>query len=141
MHIGIVEDEPAIADMLVAMLELEGYQVTVHRSGHDFLPVLSSEASYDILLLDMGLPNGISGLDVLRVLASQQVQLPVLILTAAEYDVAQIRAIYPVVGLLRKPFRRAVLLARLEHLAVPSRQKSAMVEHLVHPTDHAGRHE
>jgi two-component system catabolic regulation response regulator CreB len=128
MHIGLVEDEPAIADMLVAMLELEGHQVRIHSSGHDFLHVLSSGIHYDLLLLDMGLPGGISGLDVLRVLASEQVQLPVLILTATEYDVAQIRALYPVVDLLRKPFRRVVLLACLKQLAVPSQQESTTVE-------------
>jgi|GEM_PF-1983752 DNA-binding response OmpR family regulator len=133
MHIGIVEDEPAIADMLVAMLELERHQVTVYRSGWGFLQAFSSGERYDVLLLDVGLPDGISGLDILQTLALKGVQLPVLILTAAEYELARVHDIYPVVDLLRKPFRRVTLFAHLERLAVRSQQKPAALEDLAHP--------
>ncbi|SRR5579883_426469 len=123
MYIGMVEDEQAIAEMVVIMLQFEGHRVRAYGSGHAFLRALSSGERYDVLLLDVSLPGGISGLDILRALVERHVQLPVLILTAAECDLAQIHDIYPVVDLLRKPFRRVTLLARLERLAKQGKQR------------------
>ncbi|MET3321483.1 UNVERIFIED_ORG: DNA-binding response OmpR family regulator [Peribacillus simplex] len=61
-------------------LEYEGYQVTVEHNGKSGL-----ETAYlteiDLILLDVMLP-GLSGIEVLRRLRKENIQTPVILLTA-----------------------------------------------------------
>lgn len=64
MKILVVEDEPALADVIVRSLERERYVVeTAQDRGTALLKV--ADHAYDLILLDIMLPGG-SGLDVLR---------------------------------------------------------------------------
>ena len=82
MRILIAEDDRILADGLVRSLRQTGYAVDHARDGGDADSALSSQ-SYDLLILDLGLPR-ITGLDVLRRLRARGATLPVLILTAAD---------------------------------------------------------
>ncbi len=64
MKILVIEDEPALADVIVRSLERERYVVeTAQDRGAALLKV--ADHAYDLILLDIMLPGG-SGLDVLR---------------------------------------------------------------------------
>lgn len=115
MRILVIEDEAKVAEALREVLEAEHYEVTVARTGEEGFYEASAQA-FDLIVLDLMLP-GRDGLDVLRTLRQQDVQTPVLILTAK--DTIEDR----VVGLdsgaddyLVKPFAFPELLARVRAL-------------------------
>jgi two-component system, OmpR family, response regulator QseB len=111
----VVEDERELAQMLVRLLEGEGYEVEAVHDGQAGLH-RALTTRYDALVLDRGLP-GIEGVDLLRRLRRSGVTSPALMLTA--YDAVSDR----VEGLdsgaqdyLGKPFDVDELLARLRAL-------------------------
>ena len=81
MRILIAEDDRILADGLIRSLRQTGYAVDHASNGGDADSALSSQ-TYDLLILDLGLPR-ISGLDVLRRLRARGTKVPVLILSAA----------------------------------------------------------
>ena len=82
MRILIAEDDSILADGLTRSLRQSGYAVDHVKSGAEADIALSMQ-SFDLLILDLGLPR-MSGLDVLRRLRQRNSNLPVLILTAAD---------------------------------------------------------
>ncbi len=60
-HILIVEDEPAIADMVQRLLS--DWRTSVVHSGHAALSALGGVSSYDLVLCDITMPE-VSGVDV-----------------------------------------------------------------------------
>ncbi|MBN3854598.1 response regulator transcription factor [Paraburkholderia sp. Ac-20340] len=82
MRILIAEDDSILADGLVRSLRQAGYAVDHVRTGVDADTALSMQ-SFDLLILDLGLPK-MPGLEVLRRLRARNSNLPVLILTAAD---------------------------------------------------------
>ncbi len=75
----LVEDEQAITEPLAEALEREGLRPIVAGSAREGLERASSSMP-DLVLLDIGLPDG-SGLDVCRELRRQS-QVPIIMLTA-----------------------------------------------------------
>jgi two-component system copper resistance phosphate regulon response regulator CusR len=111
----IVEDDRKVAQALREGLAREGFDVSVETSGESAFFRLD-EATYDVVLLDLGLP-GRDGLQILRRLRDRGLATPVLILTAR--DTVSDR----VLGLdsgaddyLVKPFAFAEVLARTRAL-------------------------
>ena len=84
-RILLVEDEPSIADVVEFALTSEGFQVA-WRTLVCEAEVELAAAPFDLLILDLGLPDG-SGLELLKRLRRNS-ELPVLILSArnAELD-------------------------------------------------------
>jgi DNA-binding response OmpR family regulator len=80
MTLLLVEDEARIASFLVKGLTRSGFDVEHTTSGGDGIERLRSGA-YDLVLLDLGLPD-VDGLEVLRLLRSSGMTVPVIILTA-----------------------------------------------------------
>ncbi|MHB0990154.1 MAG: response regulator [Burkholderiales bacterium] len=85
MRVLIVEDDELLAAGLVRILDQTGYAVDRVNSGERADLALSSE-SYDLVVLDLGLP-GIDGFTVLKRLRARGQSCPVMILTARD-DVA-----------------------------------------------------
>ncbi|MFC7447583.1 response regulator transcription factor [Rhodococcus daqingensis] len=111
----LAEDDEAIAAPLSRALGREGYTVTVESTGPGTLE-LALSGSFDLLVLDLGLP-GMDGLEVCRQLRADGSDLAVLMLTARTDEVDF------VVGLdagaddyVGKPFRLAELMARVRAL-------------------------
>ena len=63
VHVLMIEDDPAIADMYRLQLEHDGYRVTVATSAEVGFKTLTGDAP-DLVLLDLLLPDQ-SGFDVL----------------------------------------------------------------------------
>ena len=113
MRILIIEDETRIADFLQRGLRAEGYFCLVANDGETGLS-LAMEGDFDLILLDLMLP-GIHGHEVCQHLRMEQVNTPLIILSAMDSldDV--------IAGLrmgaddyLTKPFSFEELLARIE---------------------------
>jgi len=116
MRILIVEDEPAVADLLERALREAAWAPDVARTGALALEALSVN-EYDLAVLDIGLPD-MSGLEVCRRWRRRGGRTPILMLTARAGLGDR------VVGLdagaddyLPKPFAVEELLARLRALA------------------------
>lgn len=62
--ICIVDDEPSILNMLSSILEDEGYQVSLAKSGAEALKLIRAELP-DLVILDIWMPE-IDGLEILK---------------------------------------------------------------------------
>src|SRR5438552_18808191 len=67
VNVLFIEDDPAVAEMYKLKLELDGYRVTVAKSGEDGLDHAQSQVP-DIVFLDIWLPkmDGFAVLENLR---------------------------------------------------------------------------
>jgi two-component system, OmpR family, response regulator MtrA len=110
----VVDDDPALAEMLTIVLRGEGFDTAVVGDGTRALPAVR-ELRPDVVLLDLMLP-GMNGIDVCRAIRSES-GVPIVMLTAKS-DTVDV-----VLGLesgaddyVVKPFTFEVLLARVRVL-------------------------
>ena len=61
----LIEDDVELCELLGAWLSQEGYQVFYAHSTQHARQLLSTEASYDLVILDVMLPDG-NGLELLK---------------------------------------------------------------------------
>ncbi len=89
-RITIVEDEPAIAEILQYNLEREGFAVEVLRDGHTALRRLRRSPP-DLVLLDLMLP-GLDGLELTRLLKADlaTARVPLIMVTARDGETDRI---------------------------------------------------
>jgi DNA-binding response OmpR family regulator len=111
-HILVIEDETKIARVLRMELEYEGYQVTVEYDGRTGLET-ALEVEPDLILLDVMLPE-LSGLEVLRRLRKENVNTPVILLTARNTTMDKVSGLdHGANDYVTKPFEIEELLARI----------------------------
>ncbi|MEE9186966.1 MAG: response regulator [Bacteroidota bacterium] len=90
-HILFVEDEISFSSLVSNTLREEhGHEVDLAETGEEAIEKLKLN-QYDVVFLDYRLP-GISGLDVLRWIKENQMQLPVIMLTAAGSETVAVEA-------------------------------------------------
>ena len=124
MRVLVVEDERKIAQVLVAALEAQHYDVVVARTGEDGFFRANAEA-FDLVVLDVMLP-GRSGLEILQTLRQRHIDTPVLMVTAR--DGVDDRVLGLDLGAddyLIKPFAIPELLARIRALLRRGRPSEA----------------
>lgn len=107
----VVDDDPALAEMLTIVLRGEGFDTAVVADGARALPALR-ELKPDLVLLDLMLP-GMNGIDVCKAIRSES-GVPIVMLTAKS-DTVDV-----VLGLesgaddyVVKPFKPKELVARI----------------------------
>jgi two-component system OmpR family response regulator len=116
MRVLVIEDDVRLASLIRRGLREEGLVVDVAVKGEDALWMAASSA-YDVLTLDMLLP-GIGGLEVCRRLRENDVQTPILMLTARDEVEDRIAGLDAGADdYLVKPFDFGELVARLRALA------------------------
>jgi len=116
----LVEDEPGLVLTLSDRLQAEGFEVESTASAREALKRLG-ERSYDIVLLDLMLPDG-SGFEVCRRLRERDPVTPVLMLTALGATEHRVRGLEQGADdYLAKPFDSQELVARLRALLRRSR--------------------
>jgi two-component system OmpR family response regulator len=106
----LVEDDPAIADLLRRVLVRAGYTVRVAIDGREALEELGEDIPA-VLILDIILP-GVSGFTILEYIHQRQIILPIIVITAnpLHRDSLQNAGI---IHVLIKPFRLEELLNAL----------------------------
>src|SRR5436190_18913232 len=82
MAILLIEDDPAVQELVTTLLTSAGFSVDVANDGTSGQKLCASE-KYEVIILDLGLPD-MNGLDLLRKLRAEGVTTHVLILTAKD---------------------------------------------------------
>jgi len=115
MRLLLVEDEVYIQSFLRRSLEEAGFEVEAAADGKT-AQSLAVESAYDILIVDLGLPD-MDGIDLIHKLRQSGVRAPVLILSARRSVDDRVRGLeHGGDDYLTKPFAMAELLARLRNL-------------------------
>src|ERR1700744_2013740 len=115
MRLLLVEDEPEIQDFLKQPLADAGYEVDAAKDGRSAIQ-LASEKKYDVLIVDLGLPDQ-DGIDLILQLRRSGVTSPVLILSARRSVDDRVKGLeFGGDDYLTKPFAIAELLARMRNL-------------------------
>jgi DNA-binding response OmpR family regulator len=119
-RILLIEDNEDLAFGLRNNLEIEGHEVRVSLDGSAGLRAARDEAC-DLVILDLRLP-GMDGLDVLAAVRRNDLDLPVLILTARGEEEDKVRGLrLGADDYVTKPFGLMELLARVDALLRRSR--------------------
>jgi len=122
--IALLEDNPAIAQFIVAALAIYDCHVEHFSDGAAFLTTLQS-GTYDMVLTDFMLPGEISGFQVITALQERCSTLPIVVMTAASKDaLTSLRTLYPAIPILWKPFKMQDLLQTMASLATTTCQFS-----------------
>jgi len=115
MKILLVEDDRKLARALSTMLEEDGNPVDLAHDGERGLE-LGMENGYDVVILDVMLPR-LDGIEVCRTLRANQIEVPVLMLTARTSVPDRVRGLDAGADdYLPKPFAFSELMARLRAL-------------------------
>lgn len=117
MNIGVLEDNPAIRDLLQTALEMVGHSVSTYVQGQALLDAVFKEHNterdlllalpYDLLIIDLNLPGELCGLDVITSIYRQLTpdRLPIIVVSAGSLsELDQLHRHFPSLSVLRKPF-------------------------------------
>ncbi len=115
-NILVVEDEVAIKDMLVMVLEQADFSVVSAENAEDAQKILADSVMPDLMLLDWMLP-GISGIEFAKRLKKDELykELPIILLTARGEEEDKVKGLE--IGAddyVTKPFSPKELIARIK---------------------------
>lgn len=112
-RILVIEDDTAIRRGIVDVVTFEGFD-TFEAGDIAVGMAIATDAAYDLLLLDLVLPDG-SGLEIMNAVREHRPTLPVIILTALGEEQDRVRGLKSGADdYIVKPFSVKELLARVE---------------------------
>ena len=116
MRLLLVEDDTMIGEVVLDLLRAEHYAVDWVKDGEMADTALRQSQSYDLVMLDLGLPRK-DGLEVLRSMRARKDRTPVLIATARDAVEQRIAGLDAGADdYVLKPYDLDELLARLRAL-------------------------
>lgn len=124
----IVDDDDAVRDALMLMLQQEHITVSTFASGIDFLNAVT-EQCHGCLILDIRMP-GMDGMQLQQQLIAQKVQLPIIFLTGHGDIPQSVTAIKSgAMDFLTKPVTREQLLSAVKSALSESERRLMQLEH------------
>ena len=112
MKILCVDDDPAILELLQAVLSSEGHELALAPNGGEALQLIMNR-DFDLVIADMMLPD-LSGAEIIRATKATAPGMPTLGISAAADPAVEAEALDAGVGrFLRKPFLVADLLSEV----------------------------
>lgn len=126
MRVGLLEDDIAIQEMLLLVLQDEGYAVTNYSDAQDCLKALGvtvqepAPIPVDLMIIDWRLNGTISGIEVIQQVRNNPRldSLPIILTTAATFNNPEELQDLQVV-LLEKPFSVDEIIALIKDLTHP----------------------
>ena len=113
MRVLLVEDEPALADILARNLTARGHQVTIEETAESAIVSMAHEWP-EALIIDINLPGEHSGWEILRHLTpGERDGLKVIVMSAAPISEKRIGEFKPLQA-LHKPFPIDALVRALD---------------------------
>ena len=125
----IVEDEPAIHQLLAYNFESEGFRARVVETGEEVHAAITQEMP-DLVLLDWMLP-GLSGIEVCRLIRAraETQKLPIIMLTARGEEAERVRGLATGADdYIVKPFSVPEVVARVRSILRRSKPESVAEE-------------
>ncbi len=111
MKILIVDDEPAIVDLIKLNLELEGFETITSYDGKNAIDMAYSQRP-DLILLDIMMP-GVTGFEACKSL--QNLNIPIIMLTAKDSIQDKLKGLeLGADDYITKPFDSRELIARIK---------------------------
>jgi two-component system, LuxR family, response regulator FixJ len=112
-HVLIVDDEAVLRQTLARILQRAGLEVTTAGSAREALDYLAQQ-SFDLVYLDIRMPD-MSGLQALKIIHAQFVELPVVLFTAQPDLSSAVEALREgAVDYLMKPLEPKALIERTQ---------------------------
>ncbi len=124
----VVEDEPAVREITVAILRDYGYQVFEAADGQEAMAVFDAHASeIDMLLSDVVLPGRLRGREIAERITALRPEVKILFMSGyTENSIVHHGRLDDGVQLISKPFQREQLAAKVaELLGLPASQQRA----------------
>ena len=128
----LLEDDMSLIDGLQYSLKKNGYAVEVARTVSEAKRLLQNIDQYDLLILDVTLPDG-TGFEICEMVRNRNEHIPIIFLTASDEEVNVIRGLdsggddY-----ITKPFKLGELCSRIRALlrraGIFKREKSSELE-------------
>ncbi|MBN4093490.1 ATP-binding protein [Methylobacterium oryzae] len=113
----VVDDEPSVRMLVTDVLSDLGYTAVEAADGAGGLKVLQSDARIDLLVTDVGLPNGLNGRQMADAARVSRPGLKVLFITGyAESTLLTDGQMEPGMAVLTKPFAVDALASRIRDL-------------------------
>lgn len=114
MHVLLIEDDKATARSIELTLASEGIICDTTNSGEEGISVAKHYPNYDLVIIDLRLPD-INGFEVLLRLRAAKIKTPVLILSGISSADQKIKGLgFGADDYLTKPFNRGELIARIQ---------------------------
>lgn len=112
----LLEDDISLIDGLSYALQKNGFDIEIARTVGEALRHLSEPGKYDLLILDVTLPDG-TGFEVCEKVRKRDQQIPIIFLTASDEEVSVIRGL-DIGGddYITKPFKLGELCSRIRAL-------------------------
>lgn len=111
MTVLLVEDHPEVREITAFMLEDAGYDVICANDGDEARQAVAGRDDIDVVITDLHLPHGASGIDMGMALREGGLKCPMLVVSGAltpdqtsEHDW---------IDYLPKPFNREALLQKI----------------------------
>ena len=112
--IVVIEDDPNIADLLDLYLRRDGYRVFLCSDGETGLATIR-DRSPRLVILDVGLPGSVDGLEVCRRLRAADSDVAVLMLTARDAEIDRVLGLeMGADDYVTKPFSPREIVARVK---------------------------
>ena len=109
----VIDDEPAIRDMLKIALDAAGFKVVLAEDAKQAYPIII-DTPPDLILLDWMMP-GTSGIELLRRLRRDEINVPVIMLTAKVEEASKISGLDSGADdYIAKPFSPRELVSRVK---------------------------
>ena len=109
----VIDDEPAIRDMLQIALDAAGFKVGLAEDAKQAYPIII-DTPPDLILLDWMMP-GTSGIELLRRLRRDEINVPVIMLTAKVEEASKISGLDSGADdYIAKPFSPRELISRVK---------------------------
>jgi DNA-binding NtrC family response regulator len=120
-RILLVEDDETVAQATQDLLQNMGFDTRRAGDGMAALAFVESDPKLALVLSDVVMPGGVSGLDLARTLRDRRPELPVVLATGYSSRASEVVA--EGFALVEKPYRRDVLAASLRS-ALEARRRS-----------------
>ena len=115
-RILLLEDDASLIDGLEYALGKNGFEINSVRTVRGAMECLRESGTYDLLLLDVTLPDG-TGFDVCETVRAAGSQIPIIVLTASDEEVNVIRGLDSGADdYITKPFKLGELCSRIRAL-------------------------
>ena len=114
--VHVVDDDLTLRVLLEKLLQSQDYEVQTHDSAESLLEA-AQQGARGVVLLDLHMPKGMSGLELLQEHAPEPVWMPVVVLTGhGNVDVAVSAMRAGADDMLEKPVDRDQLFSRIKPL-------------------------